>query len=130
MATKKLDFYALAQAVDTTWGRTSTPRVPSYSVKLTFQGEDKLLVSYAAIVNFVTEKQMIEMKRAYATEADSIVSAAVKSLKSRYKDITGESLTVKPVKDSENDSIEIISMNIFNAKRTAYYRRKVTFEMS
>ena len=59
----EIDYNALAQAIDTTWGRSSTPKTASYSIKLSLQGSDTLLASYAALVNFGTEHQMIEMKR-------------------------------------------------------------------
>ena len=61
MADSKIDFNALGQAIDTTWGRSSTPKTASYSVKLSLLGPDRLLVSYAAVVNFGTERQMIEI---------------------------------------------------------------------
>lgn len=129
MVDNKIDFNALGQAIDTTWGRSSTPKIASYSVKMTLLGPDRLLISYAAIVNFGTERQMIEMKRAYASEADSVVVEVVKRVKSIYKDLTGTSLATKAVNDANVDSIEIIGLNSHNARRTAYYRRKAIFEL-
>lgn len=128
MADSKIDFNALGQAVDTTWGRSSTPKTASYSVKISMLGPDRLLVSYAAIVNFVTERQMIEMKRAYESEAGSVVGEVMKRVKSNYKDLTGSSLSVKESGDPV-DSLEIINLNVHNAKRTAYYRRRAIFEI-
>lgn len=129
MADNKIDFNALGQAIDTTWGRSSTPKTASYSVKVSMLGSDRLLVSYAAIVNFGTERQMIEMKRAYSGEADSVVGEVVKRIKANYKDLTGSALTSKAVPNGAVDSLEIINMNVHNAKRTAYYRRKAVFEI-
>lgn len=129
MAETTIDFNALGQAIDTTWGRSSTPKTASYSVKMSLLGPDRLLVSYAAVVNFGTERQMIEMKRAYASEADSVVSEVVKRVKSNYKELTGSTLAAKPVKNGEADSLEIINFNVHNAKRTAYFRRKAVFEL-
>lgn len=129
MADSKIDFNALGQAIDTTWGRSSTPRTASYSVKMSMLGPDRLLVSYAAVVNFGTERQMIEMKRAYSGEADSVVAEVIKRVKSIYKDLTGSALATKAVKDGETDSLEIINLNVHNARRTAYYRRKAVFEL-
>ena len=129
MADGKIDFNALGQAIDTTWGRSSTPKTASYSVKMSMLGPDRLLVSYAAVVNFGTERQMIDMKRAYSSEADSVVSEVIKRVKSIYKDLTGESLSTKSVKEGDVDSIEIINLNVHNARRTAYYRRKAVFEL-
>lgn len=128
MVDNEVDINSLAQAIDTTWGRSSTPKTASYSVKLSMLGSDRLLVSYAAIVNFVTERQMIEMKRAYSSEADSVVAGVVKRVKAIYKDLTGSPLTMKIVKNNgEIDSLEIINLNVHTARRTAYYRRKAVF---
>ena len=126
---ENIDYNALGQAIDTSWGRSSTPKTASYSVKLSLLGPDRLLVSYAAIVNFGSERQMIEMKRAYASEADSVISEVMRRVKSTYKELTGTSITLK-ANVQGSDSLEIINLNVHNAKRTAYYRRKATFEIA
>lgn len=122
-----IDYSALGQALDTTWGRSSTPKTASQSVKISLLGTDRILVSYAVIVNFATERSMIESKRAYASESEAIIDAAVKQVKTSYKDLAGETLKAKLI--SSVDSLEIISMNVHSAKRTAYYRRKSVFEI-
>lgn len=124
-----IDYNALGQAIDTTWGRSSTPKTASFSVKLSLVGQDKIMVSYAAIVNFGTERQMIEMKRSYASEADSVVSEVINRVKKNYKELSGSTLSAKMVKESQSDSLEIVNLNVHNAKRTAYFRRKVFFEI-
>ncbi len=123
----QININALGQAIDTTFGRSSTPKTASYSVKLTLQGSDRLMASYAAIVNFGTERQMIEMKRRYADESSSIINEVIKQMKSRYKELSKSTITVKESQSS--DSLEIIASNYHNPKRTAYYRRKTLFEI-
>lgn len=122
-----IDYNALGQAMDTTWGRSSTPKTSSFSVKLTMLGPDRILASYAVVVNFGTERQMIDMKRRYSEESESITSEVLKTVKSNYKELTGDGLTTKEV--SSVDSLEIINFNVHNPKRTAYYRRKTVFEI-
>jgi len=124
-----IDFNALGQAIDTSWGRSSTPKTASYSVKMSLGGADRLLVSYAVVVTFGTERQMIETKRAYVEEADAVVASVIKKVKSTYKDLTGSALTAKLIKESQSDSLEIINLNVHTARRTAYFRRKVAFEI-
>ena len=124
----KIDFNALGQAIDTTWGRSSTPKTASYSVKFTLAGDSLLVASYQAVVNFATEKEMILMKQNYSQESVDIIYAILKNVKSVYKDITGKNLSVKEY--STTDSIEIINFNVHNPKRTAYFRRKTTFEIA
>ncbi len=122
-----IDYNALGQALDTTWGRSSTPKTASYSVKFTMLGPDRLLASYTAVVNFATEKQMIEMKRRYSEESEAIIAESIKVVKSNYKELAESSLTTKVV--STSDNLEIIGMNVHNPRRTAYYRRKTVFEV-
>ena len=122
-----IDYNALGQALDSTWGRSSTPKTASYSVKLTLLGPDRLLASYAAVVNFGTERQMIDMKRLYSEESQSVTAEVLKAVKSNYKELSGESLKVKELDSS--DSLEIINFNVHNPRRTAYYRRKTVLEI-
>lgn len=123
----KIDYNALGQALDTTWGRCSTPKTASYSVKFTLAG-DILTASYQAVVNFASEKEMNIMYRNYERESIDVIAAALKSAKDIYKNITGNSLTTKEL--DSNDSVEIIGFNVHNPKRTAYFRRKTKFEIS
>lgn len=123
----KINYNALGQALDTSWGRTSTPKTASYSVKFSLAG-DILIASYQAVVNFATEKEMILMKRMYENESKEVIAAVLKSVKTAYKDLTDESLMTKENKTST--SIEIIGVNVNNPKRTAYVRRKTSFEIA
>lgn len=125
---KKLNINALGQAIDSSWGRTSTPRSASYSVKFSFMGDSRLLASYKVIINFVSEKQMIDMKRNCLEESESVIAEHVKFVKETYKQLTGDALVLK--EESATDSLEIIGFNVHNPKRTAYYRRKVVFEIA
>lgn len=122
-----IDYNALGQAIDTTWGRSSTPKTASYSVKLTMIGPDRLMASYAVVVNFGTERQMIEMKRRYSEESKSITAEVLKAVKANYNELCGESLKAKELNSS--DSLEIVNFNVHNPRRTAYYRRKTVFEI-
>lgn len=128
MADKTISFEALGQAIDTTFGRSSTPKTASFSVKFSLLGPDRILASYAAIVNFATERQMIEMKRRYADESIDITNEMINHVKATYKSLTGKSLTAKEINSS--DSVEIINFGVHNPKRTAYYRRKTVFEIA
>lgn len=121
-----IDYSALGQAIDTTWGRSSTPKTASYSVKFTLQG-GSMIASYQAVVNFGTEREMVDMKRLYESESQSIVNESIKNIKSIYKDLSGSSLKVKEV--NSVDSLEIIGFAVHNPRRTAYYRRKTVFEI-
>ncbi len=123
----KIDYNALGQAIDTTWGRSSTPKTASYSVKFTLAG-DVLIASYQAIVNFASEKEMLMMKRMYEDESNDVIQTTLKSVKATYKGISGAVLATK--ERSTDTSIEIIGFNVHNPKRTAFFRRKAAFEIA
>lgn len=125
---KSLDVNALGQSIDTTWGRCSTPVTASQSVKFTLLGGNMILASYQVITNFVSEKEMILMKRSCSEDSLTVINANIKAVKETYKELTGDSLTFKEV--NSTDSLEIIGFNVHNPKRTAYYRRKTVFELA
>lgn len=125
---KILNINALGQAIDTTWGRSSTPVTASYSVKFTLLGGNRMLASYKVITNFASEKEMILTKKSCSEESQKVIDAHVKAVKDSYKALCGDSLTVK--EESSTDSVEIIGFNVHNPKRTAYYRRKTIFELA
>ena len=128
MADNKIDYNALAQAVDNTWGRSSTPKTASYSVKVTLQGPDVILISYAVFCLKKKKRAMINLKRRYQDEATAVVASVIKNLKSRYKDLAGSSLATKEI--SSSNSLEIVDFNCHTARRTAYFRLKVLLEVS
>lgn len=125
---KVLNINALGQAMDTTWGRSSTPQTASYSVKFTFAGENRVLASYMVIINFADERSMIQKKRSCHEESVGVINEYVKSVKEKYRELTGESVSFSEF--SSSDSLEIIGFNVHNPKRTAYYRRKVFFDIA
>ncbi len=122
-----IDYNALGQALDTSWGRSSTPQSASFSVKMTMLGPDRLMASYTAIVNFASERQRLEMKKRYESEAKAVTAAVLKTVKGNYKQLAGSTLTTKEL--SSVDSIEIIDMNVHTPRRLAYFRLKVVYEI-
>lgn len=126
---KVIDYNALGQILDNTWGRSSTPKTASYSVKFTYSGGDRLVAMYTCIMNFASTSEAQMIKKTTSEDADKLVEAYKKSLKSKYKEMTGESLTLKDVDTA--DSVEMLSGgHSHTSKRTAYYRKTFIFEMS
>jgi hypothetical protein len=122
-----IDYDALEQVTDTTWGRTSTPSCPSFSVKYSKVGDNHLMVKYLCVVNLVNDQETERLKKMYSDESNAVIDNAVKRVKQDYKEITGNNLTFKQVGD--DFSFEIIDLNIYNGKRTAYYRKNALFEL-
>lgn len=128
MPEKNINYNALGQSIDTTWGRSSTPLTASRSVKMKLLGKNMLEVTYQEIINFVAEKEMIIMKRACEKASLDAINAHLTDVKKNYKELTGSSISTKEVGTS--DTLEIIGFNVHNPKRTAYYRRKMIVELS
>jgi|GEM_PF-1154033 len=122
-----LDYNALGQAIDTTWGKSSSPIINSFSVKMSLIGPDMLKVSYQTIVNFASERQMLQVKIQEQQSSDSNIKSVLDAVKNSYKDLTSKSLKLKEV--STGDSVEIIGMAVHNPKKTAIYRKNVVFEI-
>lgn len=125
---KKIDFNALGQSLDSTWGRSSTPTGASQSVKFVIKGTNLLEVRYTAIVNLVNDQEMVDLKKKYTNEAEQVCSIALKKVKETYKELSEKTLKLKQV--SDDAKFEIIDLNIYNRKRTAYFRKNVVYEMS
>lgn len=124
----ELNLSALATILDTTFGRSSTPLTASYSVKVSIVRENLLDVSYGAVVNFGTEREMIRMKMDYADEARSVVKAHLKEVKRAYKELTGDSIRL--TERDPVDSLEVVNFNVINPKRTCVYHSKCLVEIS
>lgn len=122
-----IDYNALGQAIDTTWGRASTSNIATHSIKFSIQG-DMLVAKYNSIVVFVSDRDMVQTKKNSSLECDGYLEATIKSIRDKYKQITGTSLKLK--KESENDMVEFIGINPHNLRRPAYYRKFIYFSIS
>ena len=127
MADKKIDLSALAQAIDTTWGRSSTPKVATQSVKLSIEGT-RLVAKYQAVVNMGTEHERVTMRRRYAEESIDAIAAVIKRVKEDYRRLAGSALTTKEA--SSRDSLEIVGASPHSPRRTAMYRRCTVLDLS
>lgn len=150
---KTIDFNALGQAMDSTWGRSSQEKEASYSdpeerettewsivgrsksagfagrsVKASFLDENRIQIKYGAMVNFGSENERLKMSREWQLEAKTITNEALKKIKEVYKEFSGDSITLKEV--TANDSIEVIGGLLHNPRQTAYYRRIAIIEVN
>jgi len=135
-----IDYGALGQAIDTTWGRSSSPLVNSFSVKMKLIGTDVLALTYQTTINFPSEKQMLQVKLREKNLSSENIKAVVDAVKENYKNIVDErkktGITSENVKgtltlkeDKSDDSLEIIGMAVHTPKKTALYRKFVYFHI-
>lgn len=126
MVGKTIDYSALGQAIDSTWGRSSTPQSAGHSVKFSMLGE-RLCAVYQAVVNFGTEHERILMRRRFADESTSVLAAEVKRVKATYKEVAGSTLTTKELETF--DELEIVGASPHNPRHTALYKRRTFFQL-
>jgi hypothetical protein len=125
---KVIDFNALAQVTDTTFGRASTPVCPTHSVKYKIMNNEHVMVMYICVVNLLNDQQMDQLKKRYSDDANTVINDAVATVKKDYTQETGgKHLSFKQV--AEDDSWEVIDLNTYNGKRTAYFRKNVIFHI-
>ena len=124
----KIDYNALEQVTDTTWGRSSTPLSHSTSVKVKLIGECEISITYASIVNFRTNNEYIQTKARENDGARQIISQVVSNIKKNYKILTGQTIKIKET--NSQDSIEIIGLAVHNSNKRACYRLVNTFEIA
>ncbi len=86
-----------------------------------------LRVSYQTIVNFASERQMLQVKIKEQELSSGNIKTVLDAVKNSYKDLTSKTLKLKEV--SSGDSVEIIGMAVHNPKKTAIYRKNVMFEV-
>lgn len=122
MDESKFDINALGQVIDTTWGRSSTPKTSTYSIKAIILNEDKLQVTYQTVINFKDERDLVRAKRQCEDESVKLTNEALKHIKQSYKDLSGSTLKTKEAGTS--DVVDVV------ARRTAVYRRKTVLEIS
>lgn len=127
---KVVDYNALGQVMDTTFTRssaTSGPVFSTHSVKATMVDDDKIKIYYVAVVNMVRDKELRDSCTMHENQADSIIEAAAKKIAKEYKEATGDAIKLK--RSSIDSSVEIIDVNHFNQKRSAYFRRIAFFKV-
>jgi hypothetical protein len=120
-----IDLNALGQAIDTTFGRSSTPKTHTFSVKMQLGQGPTIRVHYRTIVNFINSREYINLKRLHENESQDVIAQVLKKVKADYKELTGNSLTL--TERSTSDEIEMLSLNQYNPKRTAYYIRHAIY---
>lgn len=123
-----LEYNALGQAIDTTFGRASTSGFASHSIKAQIVGQDQLRLVYATVINLTTDREALQMKQRYTEESDDMIKRYLTKVKSAYKEASGKTISLK--EKGSDVSFEMVNMNIFNRKRTAVFKRVVIFEVS
>ena len=114
---------ALAQATETSWGRSSSDR------KLTskLQG-DVLELNLMTIVHFAGERALSQQLEAQRDYANDVFKEQLKRIKSEFKESTDRGLVAKEI--DRSDDLELISATSNSPRKIAYSRAKVILKVS
>ena len=118
---------ALGQILDTTFGKSSTTKSATFSIKTKMAG-DTITVMYTTIVNLVTDRVMRDQVKEEERVSEKLIGDFINEVKKEFKQVTGSALKLK--KGDSTDEIELISMSAYSPKRTAYYRRRAVYTVS
>jgi len=117
----------LGQILDTTFGRSSTAKSSSFSIKTKMSG-DTIHVTYTTIVNLVADKVMRDQVKEEERISEKLIGDFIDEAKKEFRKVAGSTLKLK--KGESTDEIELINMSPYNPKRTAYYRRRAVFTVN
>ena len=117
----------LGQICDTTFGKYSTGVSPTVSVTTSLQG-DKLVLKYLTVVHLASSQNIRQQVQGVEEESVKYLKEYLKNTKSEFKKMSGRALKTKEIDSS--DSVEMITASVFSPRKTAYYRRYVTLEVS
>ncbi len=117
----------LGQILDTTFGKTSTAKSATFSIKTKMAG-DQIHVIYTTITNIVAEKPPRDQVREQERISEKLIDDFITQVKKDFKEHSGKTLKLK--KGESTDEIEMISMSSFNPKKTAYYRRRAVYTVN
>jgi hypothetical protein len=120
-----VDVNALGNALNNSFGRSSTTKSHTYSVKGVMQGKFMIL-SFAMVVNFPSGIASQDKIKDYEKESKKITADALRQIKSEYKADAGKALSCKEVNSSTH--VEYISANMIS--RTAYFKRVTRYELT
>ncbi len=117
----------LGQIFDTTWGNSSTVSSPSRSIKASLSG-NVLTVSYSTLCHLANDRNLRQQVRGHEEESMKICDEYMRGVRRDFKANAQRALKVKQL--DTDDSVEIISASPYAPRRTAYYRRVVSFEIA
>lgn len=115
-------YQTLSRICDNTFGKGAHVRSGTQSVILKVDSDTSLVAKFIMVVNFGSENQMNHAMPRHKKEALSMIEAALKAVQEEYKEVTGSKISLTPNLDTVLDSVEFISYQTYNPKKTAYYR--------
>ena len=122
------DINSLGQILDINYGtsRLGEYRTPTMSITTSLQG-DKMTCTYTTICHVASERNLRDQIGVFENESLKLVNEYIGLVKKQFKESAGSGLKLKEI--GTNDSVELITTSPYIPRKTAYYRRFVTFQV-
>ena len=114
---------ALGQILNFSWGKSGS----QYKCVAKFEN-DALRIMYSTVVYLASEKSINSQIPSVALEASEIINSKMADTKKQYKEITGETLKLKEIKNQ--DDVQYIQASSVNPRKVVLFRKFVDFELS
>jgi len=122
-----MDINLIGQAINDTWGKSSTGKSHTMSVKASLSGQ-QLTVKFVTIINLGSIHESEKAKKDSKEDGVKVIDQYIKDLKKNFKELAGGDRSLKLKETGDHDSLEVISMSAYNPRKTAYYRLNVLFD--
>lgn len=114
---------ALGQILNTSWGNSSK----DYNCTVKFDNE-AMRIMYSCVLYLASEKSVNSQIPNAALEASERINSRMAEAKKEFKEITGETLKLKELKNQ--DDVQYIQASYNNPRKVVLYRKFVDFEIS
>jgi len=122
---KSVDINALGQAIDSSWGKSSTHNTSIYSIKFSFGAGYSIIAKLTIRINVGNRASIIQVRNQYEDETSRVINAALKKVKEEYKELTGKTVTFNKV--TEDNDIEMLG-SLSSPRRDALFKKTIVFE--
>lgn len=110
----------LGQVMDSTWGRSSTSKVATISLKGSVEG-DRIKIVYSTYATFASNTAMSQQMPRLNSEGEKGANAYLGEVKKSFKEMSGKTLKTKLLDSSS--SVEIVSLQPqVSPRRTVLFR--------
>lgn len=123
MTVKNYDKYlALSRVFNKTYGAPSTLRSSTETVTIKLVDDGMATAMFLIIVNFSSEGMWRELRKRWLEEGLEKIRSTLKIAAEEYETITGKTVKFTLHEPSINDGLEMTNYNLYNPKKSAYYR--------
>ena len=120
------ELQALGSILNYSFGKSST-RDAGYGITTSLQG-GLLTLKYQTVVHFNSSDGLATQKNEHERQSNEMLQKKLTEVKEEFREAAGRALKLKEI--DNKDDVELISATAYSERKIAYYRRKITFEIS